>query len=73
MMDFSRITSVPSMLAAMQNPKMLLSDPSMLAAMQNPKMLLIFAESEENPAAMIKHQNDSEVMAFFGKMVDDEA
>ncbi|KAJ1482555.1 hypothetical protein T484DRAFT_1803541, partial [Baffinella frigidus] len=61
-MDFGKLMSDPSIMAAMQNPKMmqLMSDLSIMAAIQNPKMMQIFAEVQSNPAAMMKYQNDPE-------------
>ena len=46
----------------------LMSDPSLMAAMQNPKVMAALQECMGNPAAFAKYQNDPEIMNLVTKL-----
>eukprot|EP00277_Geminigera_cryophila_P017643 CAMPEP_0179458114 /NCGR_PEP_ID=MMETSP0799-20121207/41751_1 /TAXON_ID=46947 /ORGANISM="Geminigera cryophila, Strain CCMP2564" /LENGTH=58 /DNA_ID=CAMNT_0021259215 /DNA_START=57 /DNA_END=230 /DNA_ORIENTATION=- len=46
-----------------------MGDPEIMAAMQNPKMMQVFMDMQSNgPTAIMKYQNDPEVMRLIMKI-----
>ena len=59
---------MPGMPAGMDFSK-IMSDPEIMAAMQNPKMMQVFMEMQtQGPMAIMKYQNDPEVMNLIMKI-----